>query len=55
MPSPRLRILDAAQPEDAHAWVNLWERWPYPEVFAHPRYVALSLEPNTRAHCAAVE
>ncbi len=55
MPSPRLRILDAARPEDARAWVDLWERWPRREVFAHPRYVALGLEPNTRALCAAVE
>ena len=53
MPSPRLRILDVAQQEDAGAWLSLWERWPRREVFAHPHYAKLYARPGARALCAA--
>jgi hypothetical protein len=55
MPSPQLQIWDAAQSEDARSWIDLWERWPRREVFAHPRYTSLVIRPGTRALCAAIE
>lgn len=47
------QILDAADPLDRTAWVDLWAQWPGREIFGHPDYVRLSAGQHDRALCAA--
>jgi hypothetical protein len=55
MSSGTFQILDAAVPAQAVQWIALWQTWPQREVYAHPYYVRLSLEPHQRALCAILE
>ncbi len=52
---PAFRILDGGDPGELASWLALWGSWPQREVFAHPHYVALSLEDGQRALCAVAE
>jgi hypothetical protein len=51
----RYRVLDAAIPGERVGWLDLWERWPGREVFAHPEYVGLFARPCDRVVCAMGE
>ncbi len=51
----RFRVLDAASPADAEAWLSLWRRWPGREVTAHPGYARLFARPCDRVVCLAGE
>lgn len=46
------KILDAADPLNRKAWIDLWTKWPQREIFAHPEYLRLNARPNDRALCA---
>lgn len=47
-----LRVLDAAEPEEAEEWLQFYDTYPEQEVFAHPEYVRLFARPCDRASCA---
>jgi hypothetical protein len=47
------QILDSANAYDRKTWIELWERWPDREVFAHPDYVGLYGAPHVKSLCAA--
>jgi hypothetical protein len=53
-PRVRTQFWDAAHPEDRLAWLDLWQRWPGREVWAHPDYVRLFAGPGDRALAAAI-
>lgn len=44
-------IADAAIPEQADKWLEVFECWPEQEVFAHPEYVRLFARPCDRVSC----
>jgi len=48
-------ILNARQPDDANRWLSLWQQWPKREVFAHPEYVKLYADGESRPLCAIWE
>jgi hypothetical protein len=49
------QVWDADRAEDARAWLELWNRWPKREVFAHPRYIGLEARTGSRMLCATLE
>jgi hypothetical protein len=51
----RFHVLDAADPRQLAAWIELWRAWPVREVNAHPEYVRLFARPCDRVVCAAGE
>lgn len=46
------QVLDADNPADLTAWLEMWHRWPHREVFAHPSYLKLYSDGRSRAMCA---
>ena len=53
--SPTVHILDASIPTERLVWLQIWQRWPNREVWAHPEYVSLFGRPGERAVCVAME
>ena len=53
--SPAVRVLDASIPTERSAWLQIWQRWPEREVWAHPEYVSVFGQPGERAICVAME
>ena len=53
--SPTVGVLDASNPTERSVWLQIWERWPEREVWAHPEYVSVSGRPGERAICVAME
>ena len=53
--SPIVHVLDASIPTDRSVWLQIWQRWPNREVWAHPEYVSLFGRPGERAICVAME
>lgn len=52
---PTIHFLDAAIPTERSAWLQIWQRWPDREVWAHPEYVSLFELPGERTICVAME
>jgi Acetyltransferase (GNAT) domain len=52
---PTIRVLDASIPAERLMWLQIWQRWPNREVWAHPEYVSLFGRPGERAICVAME
>ncbi len=48
-----VEFLDASNPRDLAAWIDMWKEWPGREVKAHPAYVRLFARPGDRVVCAA--
>lgn len=53
--NPTVRVLDASIPTERSAWLQMWQRWPDREVWAHPEYVSTFGRPGERAICVAME
>ena len=53
--SPTVHVLDASIPTERSVWLQVWQRWPNREVWAHPEYVPLFGRPGDRAICVAME
>ena len=51
----KVEFLDAADPSDQAAWLDLWRSWPDREVSAHPAYVRIFSHPGDRVVCAAAK
>ena len=51
----RFRVLDAGEPEELAAWIELWQAWPEREVMAHPEYALLFAAGGARAVAAVGE
>ena len=52
---PTVHVLDASIPTERSVWLQIWQRWPNREVWAHPEYVSLFGRPGDRAICVAME
>ncbi|MFO0700481.1 MAG: GNAT family N-acetyltransferase [Nitrospira sp.] len=52
---PTVHVLDATIPTERSTWLQIWQRWPNREVWAHPEYVSLFGRPGDRAICVAME
>jgi hypothetical protein len=52
---PTVHVLDASIPTERLKWLQIWERWPNREVWAHPEYILLFRRPDDRAICVAME
>lgn len=48
-------VLDSSNSKQREKWLQLWITLPDREVFAHPDYVQLFLEPDSEALCASWE
>ena len=53
--TPTVHILNASIPTERLSWLKIWQRWPNPEVWAHPEYVSLFGRPGDLAICVAME
>jgi len=45
-------ILDAGNTEDMKKWIDIWLSWPEREIHAHPGYVKLYADENSKPVCA---
>ena len=52
---PTVHILDASIPSQRSTWLQIWQRWPNREVWAHPEYVSLFGRPGDCIICVAME
>lgn len=48
-------VLQASRHAEHRRWMQLWERWPDREIFAHPDYVSLFARPCDRVICAVLQ
>lgn len=48
-------ILDASNSEDTRKWLDLWLSWPGKEIQAHPGYVKLFSDENSKPMCACLD
>jgi hypothetical protein len=51
----RFSVLDAGEPRELAAWLELWLAWPEREIMAHPEYARLFARPCDRVVCVAAE
>ncbi len=47
-------ILDASISEDSNKWIDIWLSWPEREIQAHPGYVKLFCDENSKPMCASL-
>lgn len=47
-------ILDAGVSEDSKKWIDIWLSWPGREIQAHPGYVKLFCDENSKPMCASL-
>lgn len=52
---PTVHVLNASIPTERLMWLQIWQRWPNREVWAHPEYVSLFGRPGDCAICVAME